>query len=95
MSQKGIVYPYWENVARGLEDILALCLLMKSILLFFPILFVIIVLAYLWKNRTWTLGKGIIWVQDKVYEVGTRRIQKKKKKIKKRRKRKKEKDEEN
>lgn len=94
MSLKGVVYPYWENVARGLEDILALCLLMKSILLFFPILFVIIVLAYLWKNRTWTWGKGISWVQDKVYEAGTRRVQKKKKKIKKRRKRKKEKDDE-
>ena len=94
MSLNGVVYPYWENVARGLEDTLALCLLLKSILLFFPIIFVIIVLVYLWKNRTWTLGKGISWVQDKVYEVGTRRVQKKKKKIKKRRKRKKDKDEE-
>ena len=87
MSLKGVVYPYWENVARGLEDILALCLLLKSMLLLFPIVFAMIVLAYVWRNRTWTLGKGIVWMQDKMYEAGTKRVHKKKKIIKKKRKR--------
>ena len=38
--------------------------------------------CYLWKNNTWTLRKGIHWIQDKVYEAGTRRVQKKKKRKK-------------
>ena len=81
MSFKDIVYPYWENIARGQEDIFALLLLIKSILLILPCIFVIIVIIYMWKNRTWHLKQGIIWVQDKVYEAGTRRVQKKEKQL--------------
>ena len=83
MSFQGIVYPYWENIARGQEDILALLLLVKMILLILPGIFVITVFIYLWKNRTWHVKQGIVWVQDKMYEAGTRRVQKKAKQLEK------------
>ena len=76
MSLKEIVYPYWENIARGYEDILALLLLIKLLLLIVPVIFLITVIIYLGKRKTWTIKKGITWVQDKIYEAGTRRIQK-------------------
>ena len=81
MSFKDIIYPYWENIARGQEDILALLLLLKCILLIAPCIFVITTIVYLWKHRTWHLKQGVGWVQDKVYEAGTKRAQKKQKKL--------------
>ena len=77
MSFKEVIYPYWENIARGQEDVLAVLLLLKCLLLIIPCIFVIISIIYLWKNRTWHLKQGIGWVQDKLYEAGARRVQKK------------------
>lgn len=54
MSHKAIVYPYWENVARGWEDILALVLLFQVIFLLIPIVFLLIWIVQRWKKRTWT-----------------------------------------
>ena len=82
MSFKEVVYPYWENIARGQEDILALLLLVKCFLLILPCIFVITVIIYLWKNRTWHLKQGIQWMQDKIYEAGSKRGAKKKKSYK-------------
>lgn len=81
MSFQGIVFPYWENIARGQEDILALLLLIKCMLLIVPGIFIIGLIVYLWKRRTWHLKQGVVWMQDKVYEAGTRRVQKKQKKL--------------
>ena len=83
MSFKDVIYPYWENIARGQEDILALLLLLKCILLILPSIFVITTIIYLWKNRTWHVKQGIVWIQDKIYEAGTQRVQKKEKQMQK------------
>ena len=83
MSLKGVVFPYWENIARGQEDVLALFLMLKFILLVFPVIFVMTFSVYLWKNRTWNSKQIVTWIKDSVYEAGTRRVQKKKKKRKK------------
>ena len=77
MSFKEVIYPYWENIARGQEDILALLLLLKCLLLTIPCIFAAAIIIYLWKNRTWHLKQGIDWIQDKIYEVGSKRVQKK------------------
>lgn len=53
MSYKAIVYPYWENIARGWEDILSLVLLFRAIFLLIPLIMVIVLLVKLWKKRTW------------------------------------------
>lgn len=55
MNQKAIVYPYWENVARGYEDILAFFLLWKFIFLLIPAILLIIYLIYRYRNRTWDM----------------------------------------
>lgn len=59
MSRKGIVYPYWENIARGYEDLFARLLLIKIILTFIPSILLIIYLYGKWKVKTWT-WKGIL-----------------------------------
>ena len=81
MSFQGIVFPYWENIARGQEDILALLLFIKCILLITPSIFVVVLIIDLWKRRTWHLTHGVVWIQDKIYEAETRRVQKKQKKL--------------
>lgn len=53
MNGKAIIYPYWENVARGWEDILALVLLFRVIFLLIPVTMLVIVLIKMWKRRTW------------------------------------------
>lgn len=53
MNQKGIIYPYWENVARGYEDILAMLLFLKGIFLFISFAIIIAYLGYRFKHRTW------------------------------------------
>lgn len=54
MSEKAIIYPYWENVARGWEDILALVLLFRVIFLLVPVTMLVVVLIKMWKRRTWS-----------------------------------------
>ena len=77
MSFKEVIYPYWENIARGQEDILALLLLVKCFLLILPCIFVISVIIYWWKHRRWHLKQGVAWIQEKIYEAGSKRVQKK------------------
>lgn len=79
MSFKGVVYPYWENIARGKEDVLALLLLLKMMLLVLPVIFIVTLIVYLWKNRTWNMGQAVAWGKDKLYEADSKRVQKKKK----------------
>lgn len=59
MNGKAIIYPYWENIARGYEDILTL-------LTFFEMLFLVYALAIAlglfiswWRHKGWTV-KGMI-----------------------------------
>lgn len=52
MNNKGLVYPYWENVARGTEDILTPICVTAIIFLIYPIVLLIILLFRMWKKRT-------------------------------------------
>lgn len=78
MSFREVIFPYWENVARGYEDIFVIFLIVKSMLLIVPIIFVFAVIIACWKRKTWTVRQGIVWVQDLLYEKGAQRAQKKK-----------------
>ena len=51
MNAKAIIYPYWENVARGWEDILAALLLLEILLLVIPIVLLLSGLYHLWKSN--------------------------------------------
>lgn len=77
MSGKAIIYPYWENVARGWEDILARLLLFRMILLCIPCVMIIVLAVKLWKKRTWNwrdalelLKKGVSRLGEYVRRLG-------------------------
>ena len=76
MSFREISYPYWENVARGYEDIFAVFLGMKLLFLIEIVAFLLAVVVTCWKRKTWTLGQGIHKMQDALYEVSAKRAQK-------------------
>ncbi len=66
MSRYGIVYPYWENIARGYEDYFAVLLLIKIILFLLPTIFFVSFLIGCWKKRTWTIKTIVISLLDKI-----------------------------
>lgn len=80
MSFQEISYPYWENIARGYEDIFAVFLAIKILFTMIPVVFLIAVIIVCWKRKTWTLRKGIHWAQDALYEKSAKRAQKKNRK---------------
>lgn len=72
MNGKAIIYPYWENVARGYEDILALLLIFRAVFLLYPVVLIITALFVAWKHRTWTSKTVYLYLKDK----GERRMEK-------------------
>lgn len=54
MQHYAIRYPYWENYARGAEDIVALLLLFRFVFLLIAVLIVLVVLFRAYRHRTWT-----------------------------------------
>ena len=65
MNGKAIIYPYWENVARGYEDILATLLVFALVFLIYPIVLIVIGLRKAWVRRTWTAKSVYLKVKDK------------------------------
>lgn len=55
MNGKAIIYPYWENLARGYEDILALITLVVVIFFAVPALVLGVWLIGRWRHKKWTL----------------------------------------
>ena len=65
MNGKAIIYPYWENIARGYEDIIAAITLFALLFLVYPVVLLVIFVIIRWKQKTWT-AKGIcLYLQDK------------------------------
>lgn len=54
MNGKAIIYPYWENEARGYEDIIALITVFMFIFLLYPVIFLLVKFIKWWKNKKWT-----------------------------------------
>ena len=52
MNAKAIIYPYWENMARGLEDVLVPWVFIDLILITFVFVNMCVLFARMWKNRT-------------------------------------------
>ena len=72
MNGRAIIYPYWENVARGYEDILALLTLFQMIFLIYPSALALVWIVIRWKNKTWTTRTVMLAVQDKLQRLGDR-----------------------
>ena len=79
MQLISIHYPYWENIARGLEEELAFIFILERLLLAYPTLVLCAFVVSLYRNKTWTTAQLVKKVQDKIYDIQARRAEKKKK----------------
>ena len=80
MSSQGIIYPYWENIARGYEDIFTLLLLGKVLLMLYPVLLLITICVIMIRKNRGKTEQIFQWIGDKYYELGTKRMEKKQQK---------------
>lgn len=65
MNAKAIIYPYWENAARGWEDILSIVLVIRTLLLAVPVVMVIVALVKRWKRRKFHFRDVKDWLATK------------------------------
>lgn len=72
MNGKAIIYPYWENIARGYEDILALLTLFEVLFFLYPAGLAVVFFCIWWKHKGWTLRD--VW--RKVKDKGERGVEK-------------------
>lgn len=86
MNGKAIIYPYWENIARGYEDILAALTLLELLTLLYPVALALVLFCIWWRHKGWTLSD--VWRVAK--DKAERRVENARAKKKNRKKRKKE-----
>lgn len=77
MNGKAIIYPYWENIARGYENILSLLTFVMLLVYAYPTVVIVVILAKKWKHKTWTLKSIILLCKDKLErKIEEKRIRK-------------------
>lgn len=76
MNGKAIIYPYWENMARGYEDILMLVVLVMLLLFLYTIFVIVVEFCIWWKNKGWTFGSVFAILKDKLERFGEKRYAK-------------------
>jgi len=81
MNGKAIIYPYWENIARGYEEIFSALTLLQLLFLVYPIVVVGMTLIIWWRNKTWTVKEVISHAKDRaereIEKVRVKRTRKK------------------
>ena len=77
MNEKAIIYPYWENLARGYEDVLVLILVFRILFVVYPAVLFIILVVYQWKHRKWHFKDLKNFIEDKAEEKRLKRHQRK------------------
>lgn len=84
MNGKAIIYPYWENIARGYADILALLTFFEMLFLAYAIVTALILFIIWWKHKGWTVKEKCKILKDKLERLIERsrakRLEKKNKK---------------
>lgn len=69
MQRSAVRFPYWENIARGWEDVISLALLFRFLFLLVPVVIIVVFLFVKWKNRKWNMkdvGHFFIDVKDRL-----------------------------
>ena len=66
MNGKSIIYPYWENVARGYEDIVGLLTVFMLVFMLYPAVLVIVWFIRWWRHKGWTFKDGWVKMIDRV-----------------------------
>ena len=72
MNGKAIIYPYWENIARGYADILMVLTLFGILFLAYPVGLGIVFFCIWWRHKGWTMKD--VWHRAK--DFGERRVEK-------------------
>ena len=70
MNGKAIIYPYWENIARGYEDILTVVTLFELLFLLYAVILAIVFLCIWWKHKGWTIREKWLLLKDKAERKG-------------------------
>lgn len=65
MNGKAIIYPYWENIARGYEDILAVLTLFELLFLLYAVAVALILFIIWWRRKSWTIKEKCFILKDK------------------------------
>lgn len=65
MNGKAIIYPYWENIARGYEDILAVLTLFELLFLLYAVAVTLILFIIWWRRKGWTIKEKCFILKDK------------------------------
>ena len=66
MNGKAIIYPYWENIARGYEDILTLLTFFEMLFLIYALMIALVLFISWWKRKGWTVKDKLIILKDKL-----------------------------
>ena len=82
MNSKAVIFPYWENVARGYEDILGVMFVWMLLFLVYPTVLLVVWIWKKWKARTWTVKDVFHKASDFIYEKSGEWKRKRKKKKK-------------
>lgn len=86
MNGKAIIYPYWENLARGCEDRLSLITLAMVINLLIPAVILFLWSIHAWRHKGWTLGTAVRKGSDFLYKLQSDRMVKKQERKKRQKK---------
>lgn len=73
MWGKPIFYPYWENTARGWEDVLAMILVVRILCVLLLVVSLVLWIIHLYRHKKWTVEGIIRYLLDKKYEFESRR----------------------
>ena len=65
MNGRAIIYPYWENIARGYEDILALVTLFEMVFLLYAVGTASVLAVIWWRHKGWTVKEKALLLKDK------------------------------
>lgn len=72
MNAHAIRYPYWENAARGWEDIFAAILILQILSLLIPSVIVVITVILLWKRKQWTWRDVLRFLENRKDKIAER-----------------------
>lgn len=77
MRTNSVGYPFWENIARHIAGKQLNLLIIRCLLLVFPIICLIMLVYGLWERRTWTVGGLVAGGLERIREEQAQRAEEK------------------
>jgi len=73
MSRNSILYPYWENIARAVEDLCGVLFVIQSVAFVIAAVLLVLYIRILYKKRTWSVKELVTKAGDAMYERKSKR----------------------